>query len=43
MRWFFYNFHDVFNRNKVDVNINSVTLTLNVKHMATADPRTGKK
>lgn len=36
----YYNFHDVFNKNNVDVNVINVTLKLNVKHIATADPRT---
>lgn len=36
----FYRFHDVFIKNNVDVNAINVTLKLNVKHIATADPRT---
>jgi len=36
----FYCFHDVFNKNNVDVNVINVNLKLNVMHIATADPRT---
>jgi len=36
----FYNFHEVLRKNNVEVNVINVTLKLNVRHTATADPRT---